>query len=71
MCKRLLKIEEVASIINVSIQRAYELLRIGIIPCVRLGTRQVRVSEEVLNKWIEQGGCNIVLLRLNEQNANP
>jgi len=56
MSTRLLKAPEVAQIINASIPRTYELLRQGMIPAVRLGQRQIRVSEQVLLDWIKQGG---------------
>jgi excisionase family DNA binding protein len=52
----LVKVEEVAEVLNVTRQRAYELIRRNMIPgVVRLG-RQVRVDLEELEEWIKRGG---------------
>jgi excisionase family DNA binding protein len=50
--QRLLKGEEVADILQVSRSFAYQLLRQGDIPVVRLG-RAVRVRAEDLQRFIE------------------
>jgi excisionase family DNA binding protein len=55
MKSKLLKISDVAFILNVSEERAYSLAREGLIPTVRLG-RQVRVDEQALISWIQYGG---------------
>lgn len=52
---KLLQIDEVAGILDVTIPRAYLLARSGVIPIVRIG-RQVRVSADALREWIEAGG---------------
>ena len=52
---RLITIDNVAHRLQVSRSRAYELVRIGIIPSVRMG-RQVRVEEDALRRWAEAGG---------------
>jgi excisionase family DNA binding protein len=53
---KLLRMPEVAALIDTSLPRAYELVRLGVIPgVVRLG-RQIRVNPDVLAKWITQGG---------------
>ena len=52
---RLMTISELASRLNVSRPRAYQLVRRGALPCVRL-IRQVRVSEDALREFIESGG---------------
>jgi putative molybdopterin biosynthesis protein len=46
---------EVADRLGVSLQRAYEMGRCGLLPIVRLG-RQIRVEEARLMSWIESGG---------------
>lgn len=51
----LLKMETVAHILGVNLQRAYQMAREGLLPVVRLG-RQIRVNERKLAAWIEQGG---------------
>lgn len=53
--KKLLRMEEVAEILDVSLGRAYELARLGLLPVVKLG-RQLRVDGGKLTAWIEQGG---------------
>ena len=52
---RLLTVDEVSDVLRVHRGRIYELARAGALPVVRLG-RQIRVSGEALERWIEQGG---------------
>ena len=52
---KLLLAEEVAALLRVPQCRVYELIRRGVIPGVHVG-RQVRVPEEGLRRWIEEGG---------------
>jgi len=52
---QLLQIPEIAPLLGVKTARAYELVRLGIIPSVRLG-KQVRVSLADLQRFIEGGG---------------
>jgi excisionase family DNA binding protein len=52
---RLLNMQEVAERLGVSLQRAYEMGRSGLLPVVRLG-RQMRVEEGRLIAWVEGGG---------------
>ena len=54
---RLLTIGEVASVLNVPRARAYELVRRGALPCVRL-LRQVRVAEDALRTFVATGGTD-------------
>lgn len=53
--EKLLKVEEVAYILNVSTDRVYSLARENLIPSVRIG-RQIRVDESQLRNWIQDGG---------------
>ena len=53
---KLLQIPELAKILDVSVDRAYELARSGALPVVRLG-RQVRVDPEKLREWMNRGGA--------------
>lgn len=55
MSIKLLRISEVAQILDVTEARAYEMARQGLFPIVRLG-RQIRVDEEALRRWIIDGG---------------
>jgi excisionase family DNA binding protein len=51
----LLRVEQVAKILDTSVARVYELIRDGLLPAVHLG-RQVRVADEILEEWIAEGG---------------
>lgn len=53
---RLYRAEEVAPFLDVSCARVYELVRLGILPSVRLG-RQVRFDAVAIGQWIAAGGC--------------
>lgn len=52
---KLLKVEEVAEMLDCSEYRVYTLAREQIIPSVRLG-RQLRFSADALNEFITNGG---------------
>jgi excisionase family DNA binding protein len=52
---RLLTLKEAAEILGVKPFRAAELVRLGILPAVRLG-RQVRISSRRLSGFIQEGG---------------
>ena len=52
---KLLKVVQVARMLQVSTARVYELVRHKIIPSVRLG-RQLRIDDTALRKWIASGG---------------
>ena len=59
MSEQLLRIGQIATILDVSEGRAYELVRNGTIPSVRLG-RQVRVDPAALETWIAAGGKGLL-----------
>lgn len=48
-----------AAFLSLSKQRLYECVRLGLIPCVRIG-RQVRFDEDALKEWVKHGGCSLV-----------
>jgi excisionase family DNA binding protein len=52
---KLLRLGEVAEMLDVPPARVYEMARRGLLPVVRMG-RQVRVDPEQLETWIEAGG---------------
>jgi len=58
MTIQLLKADKVAEILDVSIQRVYELTRERRIPFIQLGARQYRYSQAALSAWLEEGGSN-------------
>jgi excisionase family DNA binding protein len=52
----LLTVPQLASQLGVSLPRAYELCRLGLIPgVVRLG-RQIRLDSRLVDDWIGTGG---------------
>ncbi len=53
--KRLLRVPEVARILDTTEGRIYEIARQGILPTVRLG-RQIRIDREALEEFIKNGG---------------
>lgn len=55
MSFKLLRVPEVARLLEVPEARIYELVRLGTLPAVHLG-RQVRLPEEALQRFIEEGG---------------
>lgn len=55
---KLLRIDDVAELLDVSRARAYELVREGLIPAVRLG-RQIRVDPNKLEAWLDAGGIGL------------
>jgi excisionase family DNA binding protein len=65
---RLLHMDEVAQRLGVSLQRAYELGRQGILPIVRMG-RQMRMEEHRLVEWIESGGSSAPALRNGKKSS--
>ena len=61
---KLLTIPEVARVLHVRTERAYQLAREGVLPVVRVG-RQVRVAERALDRWIAAGGRTLTSERPN------
>jgi excisionase family DNA binding protein len=55
MTTKLLRLPEVARILDVNEDCAYKMAREGIIPVVRIG-RQIRVDQSSLDQWIASGG---------------
>lgn len=58
---KLTTVVEGAEILGTTVQRAYELVRLQILPpgvVVRLG-RQVRINKEALEDWIREGGQSL------------
>lgn len=55
MDKKLLRLPEVARILDLKEDRVYALAREGIIPVIRIG-RQLRVDPDKLQEWLDNGG---------------
>lgn len=56
---RLIQAKRASEVLSVSLARLYELARLGIIPVVRLGPRQIRFDEEALTEWVKNGGLAV------------
>ena len=54
----LLTVPEVADVLRVPRARAYDLVKQGLIPAVRVG-RQIRVDAAALRRWIQAGGRSL------------
>lgn len=46
-----------SAFLNIRVQRLYELVRLGVIPHVKLGKRQLRFDPEALQVWVKNGGA--------------
>jgi excisionase family DNA binding protein len=55
---RLIQAKRASEVLSVSLARLYELARLGIIPVVRLGPRQIRFDEDALTEWVKNGGLS-------------
>jgi excisionase family DNA binding protein len=55
---KLLRANDVAQILNVKVNRVWELTRENKIPFIQLGERQYRYSETALMNWLENGGTS-------------
>ena len=56
MQTKLLTTQEVAERFGIHDQRVWDLVRKNLLPCVRLGERQLRFSPEEIEKFIANGG---------------
>ena len=55
MGEQLLRGQEVARLLNVSLATAYRWMKAGILPVVRVsGARSIRVPEAALDRWIKR-----------------
>lgn len=52
---QLITAKQMAELLQVKKSRVYELVRIELIPCVRLG-RQLRFDPKAIEQWITKGG---------------
>ncbi len=53
--KKLVRVKDVAELLNVSAQRVYEMVRLSLLPAIRLG-RTIRFDMDKIEDWIESGG---------------
>ena len=56
--EKLLTATEVGEVLQIDLQRVYELTRQKLLPCVRLGERQLRFSPGAIERFIADGGNN-------------
>lgn len=55
---KLVKANVVARCLDITEARAYELAKLGLLPCVRIG-RQVRFRPEQVEEFIANGGATL------------
>jgi excisionase family DNA binding protein len=58
MSRELLRMDEAAKRLGITLGRCYELARQKLLPVVRLGARQLRVDAEALENFIAIGGLH-------------
>lgn len=54
---KLITAKAASEILNIRLQRLYELVRQGLIPHVKIGLRQLRFDPDVLQAWAKNGGA--------------
>ncbi len=54
--EKLLTATEVSERLQIDLQRVYELTRRKLLPCVRLGERQLRFAPQAIERFIADGG---------------
>lgn len=54
MKEKLLTVPQVAKILGIHLMRAYEEVRSGNIPSIRLSPNRIRVKKSELEAWIEE-----------------
>ncbi len=67
MYRELLTVPAVARVLGVTESRAYDLIRLGLLPAVKLG-RQIRVDPLKLEEFIDNGGKPLPEKRLTFSN---
>lgn len=55
---RLITAKEASEILAIRLPRLYELVRLNVVPYVRLGPRQLRFDPERLAEWSSNGGAS-------------
>jgi excisionase family DNA binding protein len=53
----LLRVDEVARLLQISRSLAYQLVASGALPAVRLGARQIRIPSAALDAWLFRRGA--------------
>ncbi len=64
--EKLLNTQEVAERFGIHDQRVWELVRKKLLPCVRLGERQIRFSPQAIENFIADGGNQEIKEKENE-----
>ena len=55
---RLITAKQASEILGIRLPRLYELVRLSVVPCVRLGQRQIRFDPDRLQDWSTRGGAS-------------
>lgn len=62
---KILTVAEVAGILRISRVQAYDLVKKGVIPSLRLG-RNIRIYEKAFNEWLEKNGGQGDIINLSK-----
>ncbi len=54
--ERLKTAKEIGELLNLNLQRIYDLTRRNLLPHIQISDRQYRYSESAIQKWIDEGG---------------
>lgn len=54
--EKLLTANDVSEVLQIDLQRVYDLTRRKLLPTVKLGMRQYRYSKQAIERFIENGG---------------
>ena len=52
---KFITVNKIAEQTELSTHRVYEIIRLGLLPAVRIG-RQIRVEEQAFKAWVRRGG---------------
>lgn len=58
---KLITATEASEMLNIRLQRLYELVRQRAIPHVKIGARQLRFDPDELTAWVKRGGADEAL----------
>ena len=64
-----LTVVETARLLRIGRNKAYDLVRAGVIPSIRLG-RSIRIPRDALLRWLDAGGADDPVL-IGRRNAKP
>ena len=67
---KLITATEASEMLNIRLQRLYELVRQRAIPHVKIGARQLRFDPDELTAWVKRGGADEALRTIETGGCN-